>query len=490
MSKLLEHGNAVWNALRLVKDNWQNVFTGLGTARDKTEYGSFVGLREIPETELTAMYHQDDTVRRFVALKPQEMMRRGFTISIDGDTELSTEVLKNLRALKAGVKIRDAMIWGRLYGGCAILIGADDGLPADMPLNKENIRAVKFLHIIDKRYLQPEMYFNDPLEDENYGEPSHFMVTPRRGGKMTIVHRSRLIIFGGAHTSDEERDRLGGWDHSVVTAAYPVLRSFNSVWKSAEHLMADASQGVFKIQGLMSMIAGGQKEELQTRMQLVDMSRSVARSLLLDADGGEDFTRLPSSFTDAQNMLDKFMMRFSAMAEVPVTIFMGRSPAGMNATGDADFRWFYDTIATAQENELKPELEQLCEIVMLAKEGPTGGQIPEKWELKFAPLWQPTESEQADLESKKAASDKIYIDAGVLLPEEVALSRFRTEGWCSATQIDREVRESVLEAEVKMMEEQKDQPLPAPPVPGQPPQDGQQPPPGQEPASEPEPEEE
>jgi len=447
LTKVLEQGSAVWGALRLVRsDNWQNVFTGLGTARDKTQFGSFVNLSEVRETELTAMYHQSDMARRVVALKPQEMMRKGFAVNVEDDTEASSDIGADLRRLKAGRKVRDAMIWGRLYGGAAVIIGADDGGEADEPLNEAAIKSVKFLHVVDKRHLTPDTWFADPLNDEFFGEPQTYRVTPRRGATNLVVHRSRMLVFGGAHTSDEERDRLGNWDHSVITAIYAQLRQFDNVWQAAEHLMSDASQAVFKIQGLMSMIAGGQKDVLQTRMQLVDMSRSVARALLLDADGGEEFKRESSSFTDAQAMLDKFMLRLAAAAEVPVTILMGQSPAGMNATGESDFRWFYDSIQTAQENELQPQLEKLVRVLTLAKDGPTSGN-PVDFKIKFSPLWQPTPVEQASLEKTHAEADKIYIDAGVVLPEEIALSRFRAEGWSAETQIDRELRETMLEAD-------------------------------------------
>jgi len=462
LQRMLAKGGAVWQALRLVQDNWQNVFTGLGTSRDKTQYGSFVSLAEITETELTALYHQDDTAKRVVALKPREMMRRGFAVNVEEDTDTSSAIGKKLRDLKAAKLVRDAMIWGRLYGGAVVIIGADDGQPADKPLREDKIKSVRWLHVVDKRYLVPETYFSDPLKDEMYGEPETFRVVPRRATQTInmVIHRSRLLVFGGAHTTDEERDRLGGWDHSVLRAVYDVLRAFNDVWASSQHLMSEASQGVFKIAGLMSMIAGGQKEELQTRMQLVDMSRSVARSLLLDADNGEDFSREGASFTDAANMLDKWMARLAAAAEVPVTILMGRSPAGMNATGESDFRWFYDTIATSQENDLRPELEKLVRVIMLAKDGPTKGKEPDVWELVFAPLWQPTPKEQAELEKMTAEKDKLYVEAEVLLPEEIALSRFRSEGWSPETQIDRDVRDAVLEAELSKLEEDAEKPDP------------------------------
>jgi len=224
--------------------------------------------------------------------------------------------------------------------------------------------------------------------------------------------------------------------------------------------MSDASQAVFKVQGLMSMIAGGQKDVLQTRMQLVDMSRSVARALLLDAEGGEEFERTSSNFTDAQNMLDKFMLRLASAAEMPVTILMGRSPAGENATGESDFRAWYDTIRTAQENDLEPRLSRLVTLLMLSKDGPTGGIVPETWEIRFDPLWQATPEEQATIEKITAEKDKIYLETGVLLPEEVALSRFRSEGWNAETQIDRNVRETLLEIELETLADPEEEPPP------------------------------
>jgi len=462
LEKLVEQGNAVWQGLRLVRsDNWQNVFTGLGTARDKTQYGKFVSLSDIPDHELTGLYHQNDTAKRIVNLKPQEMLRQGYTINVRDDTEATSAIGQRLRDLHANTRLVDAMIWGRLYGGSAIIMGADDGRAANEPLDENAIRSIRFLHVVDRRSLQPATYYKDPLNDEFFGQPELYHVIPLDGSASNMtIHRSRMLLFGGAHTSAEEKLRLGGWDHSILTAIYGALRQFDNVWQASEQLMSDASQAVFKVQGLMSMIAGGQKDVLQTRMQLVDMSRSVARALLLDAEGGEEFERTSSNFTDAQNMLDKFMLRLASAAEMPVTILMGRSPAGENATGESDFRAWYDTIRTAQENDLEPRLSRLVTLLMLSKDGPTGGIVPETWEIRFDPLWQATPEEQATIEKITAEKDKIYLETGVLLPEEVALSRFRSEGWNAETQIDRNVRETLLEIELETLADPEEEPPP------------------------------
>jgi hypothetical protein len=292
--------------------------------------------------------------------------------------------------------------------------------------------------------------FGNPNIDEFFGEPETYRITPRRGAVNIVVHTSRLIIFGGAHTSDEERDRLGHWDHSIFNHTYQSLRQFNNVFQAAEHLVSDMSQAVMKIKGLMEMIAGGNKEQLSARMEMVDISRSVARALLLDADG-ETFERQDSSFTSLDAILDKFMLRLAAAAEMPVTLLMGRSPAGENATGESDFRFFYDTVKTSQENDLLPELERLIEICFRSQDGGTNGKVPEEWGIVFKPLWQMTPTEQAELEKKIAERDAIYIDGGVLLPEEVGLSRFKPDGFSAVTTIDTEVRKAILKTELAAM---------------------------------------
>jgi uncharacterized protein len=441
--RMFEQGDALWATLRWRGDSWQNLITGLGTSRDKTTYGRYARLGRIPDLELSALYHENDIAQRVVGLKPREMLRQGYAVNVPDAPDDAEAIAKAVRALGVNRSLRDGMTWGRLYGGCAVLIGADDGGRADQPLLEDRVRSLRFLEVIDRRYIVPVQAYG--ARDVEY-----FDVYPRRSMSFRI-HASRLILFGGALTTDEERDCLGGWDHSVLHAAYEVVRAHDAAWKSGEHLLADASQAVFKMKGLLKAIAGGRQDEVRVRAEIADMGRSVLRALLLDSEG-EEFSREPSSFTDAAKMVELFTLRLAAAAEMPVTILFGRSPQGMNATGDSDFRHFYDTVRTAQENELRPELERVLRLLMLAQDGPTGGKVPEQWAVKFYPLWQMTPKEQAELEKTTAETDAIYIDKQVVLPEEIATSRFKAEGWSSGTSIDLELRTRMLESEKTILE--------------------------------------
>jgi hypothetical protein len=85
--------------------------------------------------------------------------------------------------------------------------------------------------------------------------------------------------------------------------------------------------------------------------------------------------------------------------------------------------------------------------VLISREGPTRGVEPEGWRVVLPSLWQPTPVEEADIRAKQATIDTAYITAQVLTPEEVAVSRFRKEGYSTDTSIDLEHRQAMIEAD-------------------------------------------
>ena len=83
-------------------------------------------------------------------------------------------------------------------------------------------------------------------------------------------------------------------------------------FQSIANLMADMSQAVMKINGLAQLISNDQKT-LQTRMQMVDMSRSSGRMLYIDAEN-EEFERTATPMTGVADTVQMQMLRVSAAA--------------------------------------------------------------------------------------------------------------------------------------------------------------------------------
>jgi phage-related protein (TIGR01555 family) len=215
-------------------------------------------------------------------------------------------------------------------------------------------------------------------------------------------------------------------------------------WGGAAHLLSDFSQAVYKIKGLAELIAANEDETIINRFRIIDLARSLVRAVVIDAD--EDFERKTTPMSGVPEVLDRFSTRMAAAAQMPVTLMMGQSPAGLNATGASDIRFFYDTIKAKQTKHLVPPLERVLTLIFKAKEGPTKGKEPEKWSIKPRPLWQLTEKEQAEVRKLQAETDEIYINSQVAAPEEIAISRFGGDKYSTETVIDFESRKEMADA--------------------------------------------
>lgn len=454
------------------QDGWENTWTGLGTSTDKTTQGQFLAVGQMSDSLLSALYHQHDVAQRIVDTLPNEMYRKGFSVEAFGEPEKDAELNAKVRVLNVRGIFQEACRWGRLFGGAAVIMGADDGQPAASPLVPERVRSVEWLRVADRREIQVLSFYETGAKA---GTPETYQYTPLGAyvtGGSSIIHESRVIMFGGAPTGRIEKIQLGWWDYSVLQNVYEIMRSYDTGWKAVEHLLTDAHQAVFTMAGLASALESPEgTSAVDARMRLIDRQRSVGRPIVMDAgdsaagEPAESFTRQSVSFAEIPAILDKEMLRLAQAAKMPVTILMGQSPAGMNATGESDFRWFYDQIETEQKNNQSPKIVRLVDVILRSKEFASPDlDVDVRWQS----LWSETPGQQAATRKTIADADAVYINAGVLTPEEVTLSRFGGDGFggeISLSNESLEARSNMLELELEKAEEEPEPPpVPMPPV--------------------------
>lgn len=410
-------------------DSWINVVTGTNSSGGRNAF-RFVGSGTIDDETLATLYEENPIIARIVDAVPDEGTRQGWTIT-GLPADQATRVRGLLDDLGCDSILAEAWAWGRLYGGALVFVGADDGQPVDVPLDVRRVRAQKFLRVVEKPYAHPLKYNSDPLSP-HYSDVEVWRIQDPETGRVSMVHRSRVLRFDGVRTSRRRRRRNNGWAHSEIRRVFDVLAQYEGGWASILTLLNDSSQGVFAIKNLFSLISQDKESVIRKRLQMMDEGRSVARSIMIDADS-EKYEKVETgTLAGLPGVVDGLTLKLAQAARIPVTILMGQAPAGLNATGDSDLRWFYDRIRTEQINVLRPRIEFLVRVAMLV----LGIAEPPSWRVEFASLWQLTESEKADLRGKQATIDGLYIDKGVLTPEEVRASRFRPEGYSTETSID------------------------------------------------------
>jgi phage-related protein (TIGR01555 family) len=433
--------NAVNRAIALVRsDDWVNSLTGLGTSgRDKRTYTSFGASSRITlqERMLQEVYGGNDLIRKIVDIYAEEQTREWFEIMVsDADgQQVATDMQTELQRLGVRESLPCALSWARLFGGGVLMLGINDGRRMIEPVDTNNIRSLEWVEDMDRWSVTiSERYTSqDDVPQVKIGEPKVYMITA--DGDQTFVHESRVIRFDGIRTTRRRKKENNGWSDSALEPLWETVRDFDSGNRGVANVIQDFSQGVYKVKGLAALLAADQDDLVLKRLRQLDMARSHARAIPIDADG-EDFERKGAGVSGLDGLLDRAMMRVSAGTGIPVSLLFGRSASGMNATGEIDIRSFYDRIKAMQETHLRPRIEYLLEILFLSSEGPTGGEMPENWSISFNALYQETEQEKQETRKTTAETDRIYVDLGVISPEEVRKSRFGGDAYSPETMID------------------------------------------------------
>lgn len=404
-------------------DAWQNAFSGFGTARDRRTHSSYARPVWLDDHTLAALYHFGGLARRIVSLPPSRALAGGITLR--GDTQ--DRVQRELRRLGLLAKIGEAATWGRLFGGGLVYVDADDGGSPASPVQWASVGSIRGIDVYDKRDIR------------------------RADGKLAIrpngatelhVDPSRVFLFGGAKTAKTEQRERDGWDASVLQVAIEALQAFDEGMAATGILLSEASVSVFRLHGLLQALAGGDKAAVTDRAAMMDLTKSVARSVFLDAGhgggGAEDWRREAVNFAGVPDVLDRMANQVAAATGIPVTLLVGQAPAGLNATGDSDIRTFYDSVAEWRAEEIDPILRRIIRVIA-RMEG-----VPEP-QFSWPSLWQETPAETSTRRKAVAETDRIYWDMGVLTEDQIAASRFRPEGYSDETTAPTPREASLLE---------------------------------------------
>lgn len=88
-------------------------------------------------------------------------------------------------------------------------------------------------------------------------------------------------------------------------------------------------------------------------------------------------------------------------------------------------------------------ISQIFTLILLTKEGPFKGKLPESWKVEFPSIFTETEAERVQVRTAQAQVDQIYINLGVLAPTEVRSSRFNGPEYSTSTELDEDVTEQM-----------------------------------------------
>lgn len=387
---------------------YENVFLNVGTKNDRSAYTRAVTPRLLQYTELEGLYEGDGFARRIIDLPAEEMVRAGYDIEgIDDDSDVRAE-LEGVQALE---KLCDAMRWANLYGGSLVVMLINDGGLLEDPLNIENSKSLEQLRVYDRWQVTRHRKYMDP-NDMRFGKTELYMVSPIEGTPY-IVHESRCLVFDGVPVPDRIRERNDGWGASKLQQCYDQLIRYGMGHYWANQLLERAQQAIHGIPELTNLLRSPGGEALvKKRVDLVDMTRSINNTIVIDSAETYDLKSTPLS--GVADIMDRLGLALSAVTGIPESLLFGRQQGGLNSTGKADLENWYAKIGQDQNNILLPALDKLVTVQLYVM-----GKYREDYLIKFNPLSVPSRKDVAETDYKRAQTFEILNNIGALDASEI-----------------------------------------------------------------------
>lgn len=415
------------------EDGYVNLLNKYGTKQDNSEAYKFEREPVIPDMQLTGLYEGNGLFSKIIDTPAEEALKHGFDLNLKSD-ELNAFVEDALDDLEWEEKAATAIKWARLYGGALIVMLIDDGRGLEEPVDWEHIRSIDELRVYERSIVQPDyasLYQQDyggkgvGNRVSKFGQPEYYYVSSIYGSFK--VHESRCLVFrNGVLPEQTSNATYLFWGMPEYVRIRRALRETVTAHTDSVKLLERSVQAIYSMKGLASLLTTDDGEnQVLKRLQLVDTSRGLLNSIAIDSEG-EQYDFKTFQFSGVKDVIDATCNMLSALTNIPQTILFGRSPAGMNATGDSDFESYYNFVEKIQRLMLKRNLRTLLDVVFRA--GIASGDVTEEpdYKLEFNPLWSLSDTEQATVDQTKAQTALVkaqtaqaYVDMQALDPTEV-----------------------------------------------------------------------
>lgn len=414
-------------------DGYVNLLNKYGTQKDTTENYQYESEPTVADEMLSNIYEGNGLFARIIDAPAEEAMKAGFELDGIKDTNLIEFYETALDDLDWEETCITAIKWARLFGGSIAVMLIDDGNELEKPLDWKNIQSVDGIRLYDRSVIQIDyssMFTYSPEDPfrtrgNTIGVPEFYYINSKYGSFK--VHESRCLVFkNGVLPENCSNSIYEMWGMPEYIRIKRAMRDCELAHGNGPKMLERAIQAVYKVQGLSELLQTDSGEDMVIkRLQTIDLARGLLNSIAIDSDG-EEYDFKTFTFTGVSEIIDTTCNQLSALTSIPQTILFGRSPAGMNSTGESDMENWYSFVARIQKRMLGRNLRYLLSIIFQA--GITTGEIDEVPPIKpkFKPLWSLSELEEAQLEQTRAATQQtraataqIYVGMQAVDPTEV-----------------------------------------------------------------------
>ena len=360
---------------------------------------------------LNSLYRTNWVVQNVVGLMVDDMLREWYKLKGNITPEAQAALAKVERDTRIRDRLNEGLRWGRLYGGAAgmILVRGQEDLSKPLDLDMVYPGSFRGLYILDR--WMGITATNGLVLEAGDPVPEYYAITDAEGHTAARVHHSRVIRFTGRELPMVERMAEMYLGESEIEALYEEVVAHDNVSANMVALTFQANVNTMEVKGLEQLFGIG-SGQAQRRFWNVMQAQSVLRSNFGTqlVEQGTKLTNTQYTFTGLQEVYESMCLNLCGASHYPMTKLFGRSPAGMNATGESDLKNYYDYVDSQREAKLRPALQKLLPVLAMS----AWGFVPDDLDFSFPPLWTPTAMETAEITLKKAQAIRDTFQAGLI----------------------------------------------------------------------------
>lgn len=261
---------------------------------------------------------------------------------------------------------------------------------------------------VEPIWTSPLMWNSNDATAPNFYRPDTWYVLGREW------HRSRLLTFIGRELPDMLKPAYNFSGISMSQLIEPYVNRWLKTVDSVNRLISNFSRLILKT-NMQDALGGDSKaanlllKRLQAYVQTAD-NRGV---LALDKDA-EDLGLVTTPLSGLHELQAQAQEHMAAPTHIPLVKMFGITPTGLNASSEGEIKVYYDWVGATQVSFFGQHLPTLINFLQLNRYG----NIDEGISVRWIPLDTPTDSEASQIRKSDADAGAVYIDRGVLSPEE------------------------------------------------------------------------
>lgn len=332
-----------------------------------------------------------------------------------GTTEEIRAIEDEFKRLALRDVVQEWCLQDHSYGRAQIFFDFDDAdkpneLQTPLLVTPDKItknRPLQRLTVVEPMWSAPGSYAtSNPLRADFYKPQTWFVF-----GK--IVHATRFATLVSRPVADMLKPAYSFGGQSLTQLMKPYVDNWLRTRQAVSDMINTYSVMVLGTDMASYMGASGTGDDLFNRIALFNNLRDNRGSMVID-NGNETLTNVAVPLGGLHELQAQAQEQLASVSRIPLSIYLQITPTGLNSSNDGETRNFYADVHAYQEKNIRPFIAKVLAIAQLS----LSGKINPKVEFAFIPLWEMSDKDKAEIRKSDADADAVYIDRGVVSPDE------------------------------------------------------------------------